>query len=352
MKPFISFLFLAFMSLNAGAQDAAAAQKLVKQGVEFHDAGDFKAALECYDKVLKLDKNNTDALYEKSFTLSTLEKYDEVIVVCKKILTLKPDDNILQSTYATLGNAYDAVKEPKKAIKIYDEGIKKFPSDYMLHFNKGVTLAGLQQITEAQTALEEAIRCNPKHPGSLNALGRILYDQDKKIPAILVLSRFLAVEVQSKRAAEDFVILQKLLTGNATKTGKNSITINMDAKAMNLDKKAANNFSFVEMRLALKSALRLATDSLPSTKNEIKQFTSTMQTICELLKTQQSEGTGFYWTFFAPYLIAMEDQKHLETFAYLAHAASPNKDVEAWVDAHEKELGAFFDWSKNFKWRK
>ena len=41
--------------------------------------------------------------------------------------------------YSNYGTALDYLQKPDEAINIYSEGIKKFPADYNLYFNRGVT---------------------------------------------------------------------------------------------------------------------------------------------------------------------------------------------------------------------
>jgi tetratricopeptide (TPR) repeat protein len=138
MKQFILVILVAFASQIAFAQDPDAAAKQVTKGTELHDKGDFKGAIERYDRALELDKNNADALYEKAYSLSAMGDAKEAISICKKSIKARGSKN----AYGLLGNLYDETNEPKKALKTYNEGIKAYPDDYMLHFNKGITLYG------------------------------------------------------------------------------------------------------------------------------------------------------------------------------------------------------------------
>ena len=44
------------------AQNKVEAEKLVEEGIPYHDKGDFEGAINKYDKALELDKNNALAL--------------------------------------------------------------------------------------------------------------------------------------------------------------------------------------------------------------------------------------------------------------------------------------------------
>lgn len=48
-------------------------EKLIGEGVYFHDKGDYKSAIDKYDQVLQLDEDNLLALAEKAMSLMYLQ---------------------------------------------------------------------------------------------------------------------------------------------------------------------------------------------------------------------------------------------------------------------------------------
>ena len=71
-------LLLYIMSINLTfSQNKTEAEKIVDEGVAYHDKGDYDGAVNKYNKALELDKDNLLALAEKAFTLNSLKKYDE-----------------------------------------------------------------------------------------------------------------------------------------------------------------------------------------------------------------------------------------------------------------------------------
>ena len=57
-------MFLLICSISF-AQNKADAEKLVDEGVAYHDKGDYDGAISRYDKALELDKDNLLAMTEK-----------------------------------------------------------------------------------------------------------------------------------------------------------------------------------------------------------------------------------------------------------------------------------------------
>lgn len=67
MRTFLTLLLL--FPVIASAQKQEEAEQKVNQGVQLHDQGKYKEALDLYEQALALDKNNLLALSEKAMTL-------------------------------------------------------------------------------------------------------------------------------------------------------------------------------------------------------------------------------------------------------------------------------------------
>src|SRR5690242_10491400 len=138
-KYLIVSFFIALFSTYSFAQDTNTAEELIKEGIKLHDAGKYEEAISAYSKALQADANNTNALYEMSYTCYITGKYDSTILLSNQLISNKAPENILKNVYVTLGNVYDEMKQPDKAEATYKEGIKKFPDFHLLYFNLGIT---------------------------------------------------------------------------------------------------------------------------------------------------------------------------------------------------------------------
>jgi tetratricopeptide (TPR) repeat protein len=352
MKKFKLALLIMLFSSFALAQNKEEAEKLVDEGVAYHDKGDYEGAITRYDKALLLDKDNLLALAEKAFSLLSLQKYDEAILYCQKAIEKHPAEKDLKSVYVTYGNALDALMKTDKAIALYEEGINKFPEYYQLYFNKGITLSSVKKIDEALQCFQKSAGLNPKHAGSNNALARLMYSQDKNIPAILAFCRFLIIEPQSKRAEENLGFLQKIMKANVKQTGENAITINLDSKMLDDKNKNGkvkeNNFRSTELILSMDAALDFSEKNLK--KTDVEQFIRKFETICASLKETKKDNFGFYWDYYVPYFTELAEKKLIEPFAYIAFASSDKPEISKWLENHKSEINKFYDWNKGFNW--
>lgn len=351
----IKFLIALLFQFTLGfGQNLITAQKLVEEGIEYHDKGDYKTAISKYDDALKLDKDNLYALAEKSLSLFYSGENEKAANICKLALDKhgKTKDQDLQNIYVTYGNSLDHLEKKDEAIKIFNKGIKEFPDYYQLYYNKGITLVkDPKTLEEALVCFQEAIIKNPNHASSHNALGRMLKSQDKRIPSILAFCRFLTIEPNSKRASENLDFLNSYINENVSVTGENSITINLDPSKIpdGKGKVSKNDFSTSDMILSMDVALDHDTSN--KNKSDVEKFTRKIETLVATFK-ESKKHKGFYWDYYVPYFIEMSDKKFIETFSYIIHTSSNNKETQDWLAKHDKEIQDFFTWSKNFQWKK
>lgn len=351
MKKYKILAILSMLYFSLSAQEGGNVDSLINQGVEFHDQGDYGKAISHYEKALEFEPNNTIALAEKAFSLLALKEYGQSIKVCKQAIKSNPESKGLKFVYTTYGNALDASEKPKKAVELYNQGIEQFPDYYQLCYNKGVTLSGLQKYDEALLSFQESVSLNPQHASSHNAIGRILMMNNSNIPSLLAFGRFFVIEPQGGRAKSNLPFVQKIMTANVEKTGKNSITINIDENSLsdaNQEETKANNFGMASLILSTSAALDYDEDN--KDKSEVELFRSKFETLCSLFKDVQNDNFGFYWEYYVPYFIEMLDQDMIETFSYIVYASSENQEVKKWLDENRTEIDSFYDWSSAYEW--
>lgn len=352
-KAIVLLLMFPFLHCISFAQNREEAEKLVSEGVTYHDKGDYARAVSLYDKALELDKDNLLALTEKAYSLLLLQKYDASVTCCQRVIETHTVDDNVKTIYVTYGTALDGMRKPEEALKIYDAGIKRFPAFYQLHFNKGVTLANIGKNDEAISSFQKAVTLNGDHAGSHNGMARVLNTENKKIPSLLAYCRFLVIEPQSDRAKQNLTSMQEIMKGNVQKTGDKSVTINVTSDMLDIPKagkkQKENTFNATELVLALDAALDF--DDKNKDKTDVEQFIRKFETVCGSLKEGKSYNHGFYWDYYVPYFTEMKDKKLIEAFAYIAFASSDNQNVSAWLKTNADDVNKFYGWSKNYNWK-
>jgi Tfp pilus assembly protein PilF len=342
----LNFIFVATLSF---CQSNVKVDSLISEGIALYDKGEYPEAIRFYDQALSLDKDNLVGLSEKALTLLAQGNNKEAIDYCKKAIKKGLNNEALISVYVTYGNALDALKKSKDALNIYDEGIKKFPNQNQIYFNKGITLSGLGKIEDAILCMQKAVQYNPRHGSSHNALAQLEKSKPNRIPALLAFARFLVIEPEGKRAAANLESMLTIMNGNAEKTGENSITLNFSPDMIDTKGKSKeNNFQSVDLILTMSAGLDL--DDKYKNNTPVEKFIRKFETVCSSLSETQKDNSGFYWEYYAPYFIEMKQKKMITTFAYLAFASTPGEDIDKWFKENKADVKAFFDWSKNFAW--
>jgi tetratricopeptide (TPR) repeat protein len=356
MKKTILILILGTLVCFTHAQDPNGAEKLVGEGVQRHDKGDYVGAIAKYDQALALDKDNLLAMAEKGVSLMAMKRYKEAIDICRDAVAKHPGNEFLTTVYVTIGNALDEQGKSDEALAAYDEGIAAFPTFYLLHFNKAITLVRTDRVADAITSLKDAVWYNPDHPGSHNAMATILNSQGKKVQALMATCRFLVLEPQSKRSEINLARFKALMgvqdkSKSKSKQKNQTIYITPDMlNKMGVDGQvASDNFGNVEMLLALSSVMI-------NDKKMIKQFgqmgaiAQQLEVLFKSMKEKQAENHGFFWEYYVPYFIDMYDNDQVKTFVYIAFASSGDSEVDKWISNNRVAIRSFYDWSKSYVW--
>ena len=344
-----NLFLLIFFPILGISQNKNAATIKVHEGVALHDEGKYDEAIIRYDEALTLDKDNLVALSEKAMTLESSKKYDEAIEVSKHIINLYPNEDI-KNTYVTYANSLDHQKKSEIALKIYDQGLKKYPDYYQLHFNKAISLVNAKQTEKALESFQNSVKLEPSHPGSWNALAAL--NRDKRIPSILASSRYLILDNRSQRAKGNLDSVLDLMMQGVTQNDDKSINLNIDPSTVDLaanEKKISNNFSSTDMVLSMSAALDF--DDKNKDKTEVQKFTDKFDTICRSMNEMKNGQKGFYWEFVAPYFIEMEKKKLTETFAYIIFLPKQTEDVTKYHEDNSQKIKDFYTWSDNYVWK-
>jgi tetratricopeptide (TPR) repeat protein len=80
---------------NLVMANATNLKQLYENGIMFHNQGKFVEALECYDKALRIDPQNSNVLSNKGLSLHNQGKFVEALECYDKALTIDPQDEFI-----------------------------------------------------------------------------------------------------------------------------------------------------------------------------------------------------------------------------------------------------------------
>lgn len=109
-------------------------QELLSKAVELADQGMTEAIMPDFDLLAQKYPDNYLVQYERAYNLYMLGRYDEVIKCHKFLLNNKFTTD---RAYQLIGNSYDNNGDSKKAVKVYKNGLKRFPHSSSLYLELG-----------------------------------------------------------------------------------------------------------------------------------------------------------------------------------------------------------------------
>ena len=351
------FLLLGLGWLSPVAAQTVPARELISEGVRLYDAGKYDDAIAKYQQALATEPGNITALSELALTYNELERDAEAVAICQKLV--KADPRVSETVYVTYGNSLDALKKPREAARIYEQGLNYFPDSYLLHYNEGVAQVRNEQVPPGIANFQQAITLNPNHASSHLSLGVMQTATDHRIPGLLALGRFLILEPRGARATQRLPMLDKAMSLGVSRTGEHAISINISSAALagsNGKENGPDNFGPAEMLLAISSAAMLdksLNKDVPPPTTAIERFSRQFDSLCKGLGELAGNQKGFTWNYYVPYFVEMQKKGFVPAFSYLSHASQTDvPEVQQWLTAHPNEVAVFQEWSKNYLWPK
>lgn len=349
MRICIFLLLITIPFFTAFGQGDGSVSDLLKQGVTLHDQKDYAGAIKLYDEVIQKDPTNFQAHYEKSFSLYASGKYQECIDLCKMMVKHFSKEDDARKIYVNYGSSLDALGKPDEAIKIYSDGIKKFPTSYLLFFNRGITEYLQKNTDRAAEDFQKSVSLNPVHASSHQYLAYCMYDKNK-IASAMALSAFLVIEPKGQRAEKNLKLLLQLLGSNVEKKDDKNITITLSADVLDKKKNKEDDFHMTELMLSMSSALDLGTEKKDvGPAQKLKDKFGMIATISVEGKRSKQ---GFFTKFYVPFFKQMKADSLLETASYIVYSSSTQEEIKNWVQENKTKVDAYYTWLDSYVWVK
>ena len=344
MKKHILFFFCLFLCLNVLGQDQEKVIELVREGIALHDEGKYQEAIDTYKKASKLNKKAAFPYAEIAYTYQILGDCKSAMKYLNKTLKLTKKGNISDldksaavQAYNIKGTCLDVGGDPKKALKVYQEGISQYPDDYLLRYNIALTLYNTQQFNQSEQHIIKAIESNPTHTSSHYLLGLIKRQQDKRVQSLLSLYFFLLIEPNSNRSTEVLEVIDNMRQQNVKQTEENTFEIALDP----LD--ANDEFAMIDVMLSLTTgAIRDVIDQEQSYQTKEQLFAEDLENFFKLLKDQKEDKEGFWWEFYADFYISLLESKNVEAYAYYI-SQSKGEAVQHWMEEYDYKITKLAD---------
>jgi uncharacterized protein len=296
--------------------------EILQKGSNLIDEKKYKAAVTEYLKVPASDTNYSDVMHDMILALYKDSSYATAERVAREALFLFPERS--NSWYGFLADIYDDQEQGARAIGIYDTVLKANPYNYLIHFNKGISLLRQEKNAEASASFKRCIMLNPYYASAHYFLGRLELEEGRLVQAMMSVVASLLVQPQNRYSGKAVELLSEM-------------TQVKDGVAKLLQKyKATKTDDFEALQDILVS--KIALDRKYKAQSSLDDgIVKQMQVMMEKLEYNANDK-GFWMQYYVPLYKSIWDNKSFEPFSYYVFSGLEIKKVNDYVKKEKKDV--------------
>ena len=181
------------------------ANEALAEGDKLFDTSDNEKAIEAYRQAIKLNPDFADAHFKLGMAYSLLENEQKD----QGVLT-EDEPTPAKKGKKDVPKLSDSDKAFENAVKAYKKILAKNPKDDAAQFNLGRAYNKLNQDTDAQKALTQAVKLKPEDGQYQTELGAILIKLAQYQEAVAALKKAVAIDADNLQAQD---LLEKAQAG-------------------------------------------------------------------------------------------------------------------------------------------
>jgi Tfp pilus assembly protein PilF len=321
------------MGLHAGEKDDV--KRLVEEGMVMHDNNDYQGAIRKYKDALKIDKHSGLANYELAYTYYTIGEYKKALKYSKRVF--KNGNEHKAEAYIISGSSMDLLGKPGKAIQVFEDAIKAFPTNYLLYYNLALSAYGINDLQKAEEAVINAIYTNMSHASSHLLLSYIMNRKGNRVKAILPAYFFLLLEPDTKRSAEVYEFLIAKLNEGVEKVGDSTVHVNIPFL-----KHTTDDFGPAELMISMVATASKLNKGNPDSFME--EFSGINNSIFNMLGELKQDKMGFYWDKYVDVFYDLSLSDNMLAYSYYVSQTQKGIKAREWLSAHPEEVERFSQW--------
>ena len=332
-----NLLLTALFLINVTFIIAQSANNYVKEGIGYHDQGQYSKAIKAYKKALELEPNSAMINYEISLSYFSNGDYQNTIKYAD--LVLKQKSKYKTQAYITKGSALDMQGKTKESIKLFEKALKKEGNNYLLRYNLAINYIKLNEVDLAEENIFKGLEDNPNHSSSHLMIASIEDYRGHTVPALLAAHYFLLLEPNSNRSEAGYKLLIKNFGGNVTvdKDKPNTININISG--------GDSEFSSAEMMISMLAATKTLDDNKGKTEDQL--FLENTESFFAIMgELKEDDSKGIWWDLYTPLFYDISQSDYMETYCkFITQEVNP--DSEEWITQNENMVTEFQIWLKS-----
>jgi|GEM_PF-1048829 tetratricopeptide (TPR) repeat protein len=214
--------------------DAKNAQAYRGMAKTYQKLRNYPAAVESFQKAVKVKPDYLEALYELGeLQITVLKEYENAQSSFQSILEVDPNfqegkvKDLLKAAYVRQGSSYHRQKNYKKAASQYENATQLDPTDASVFYNLGLAHRSARNYTLARDAFATAVDLDPKYAKGHRALGDLYRITKKNSNAIRSYQKAIDSDpaCKDKRNIYSYISLAKVYT-STKQADKAVVTLN------------------------------------------------------------------------------------------------------------------------------
>jgi uncharacterized protein len=325
---FLLLIFLTATVFGQNVKEPINSSEIYAKSLDFYREEKYPEALAEMEKIDRNDTNYVSALLERVIMNLKLDRFDEAIRVSREGLALGTSNQ--SSFYVDLGASLNSAKHSDEALSVLEEGLKKFPKNYLLTYNKGVVYKTMGKFPEAIEMYKAAILLNPYYANSHLNLGLMACDEGQISKALLSFNMFVLLEPGTNRSLQVLKKMLEIVSSKYERTPKN----------IELSPEGGDDFSEMDLIISNYSALD------PSYKIPVKtDLASVKQTYALFSKMEYIKNDkGFWMQTYVPLFKEIVNQQKFSAFTWYSLQSSENEKHKELVKKNMPEINKFIVW--------
>ena len=197
---------------------------LADSAMRLMDSGKPKDAIKIFDNLCKKYKNNYPLEYERLYAYYLSGDYEHVVKHGPRLFKLPETDF---QCYQMVGNAQDMLGDPDAAVKIYDEGLERFPNSGSLYLEKGNIHMMHQRYNEAVECYLHGVEVQPDFASNYYRLALLYAQSTEPLWAIVYAEVVCNLQPGTERAEEMGKLIYDLFQENIKIEGENKAHVTL-----------------------------------------------------------------------------------------------------------------------------
>lgn len=306
------------------------------------DSGKIDESITILEQEKKNDPNRFDYSYELAYAYYLKTDFKKSISILEKV---KNHQFVTDRLYQLLGNSYDDIKKPKKAIDIYKSGLKKFPNSGNLYLELGVMYLNDKDLNTSLSYFEKGIEVTPSFPSNYYWASKIFCKSTEEVWGMIYGEIFMNLERNSKRTEEISKLLFDTYKSEIKFTSENSFSVSF-SKNSTININDILNPGNVKLPFGVGVYEPTLMFSIVSEKNiNINSLDVIRKNFVDNYYSKNFDKT--YPNILFAYQKKVKDAGHLEAYNHWILMKGDEDGFDNWMNLNQEKWDNFVKWFTN-----